>query len=58
MKPWAEQHDALGKIVMLADGNADFSKALGIEIDLARAQMGLRCRRGVLHIEDGVVYPR
>ena len=55
MKAWAEEHGALGKIVMLADGNGDFSKALGIEQDLAKAQMGLRARRGVLHINDGVV---
>ena len=34
MKAWAEQHDALGKIVMLADGSGEFSKALGIELDL------------------------
>src|SRR3954468_3149407 len=34
MKAWAEAHDALGKIVMLADGNAAFTKALGIEVDL------------------------
>src|SRR5947208_14177153 len=33
MKAWAEQHDALGKIVMLADGQALFTKALGIELD-------------------------
>lgn len=55
MKAWAEEHKALGKIVMLADGNGDFSKALGIEVDLAKAQMGLRCRRGVMHIDHGVV---
>jgi peroxiredoxin len=55
MKAWAEQYDALGKIVMLADGNGDFSKALGIDVDLSKAQMGLRARRGVLHIENGVV---
>jgi peroxiredoxin len=55
MKYWAESHDALGKIVMLADGNGDFSKALGIEQDLSKAVMGLRCRRGVLTIEDGTV---
>jgi peroxiredoxin (alkyl hydroperoxide reductase subunit C) len=55
MKFWAESHDALGKIVMLADGNGDFSKALGIEQDLSKAVMGLRCRRGVLTIEDGTV---
>ena len=55
MKAWAEQHDALGKIVMLADGSGLFSKALGIDADLTKGNMGLRCRRGVMHIENGVV---
>jgi len=55
MKAWAEQHDALGKIVMLADGSGHFTKALGIELDLDKAQMGPRCQRGVLTFENGVV---
>jgi peroxiredoxin (alkyl hydroperoxide reductase subunit C) len=55
MKAWAEQHDALGKIVMLADGSALFSKALGIDLDLSKASMGIRCGRGVFVIDDGVV---
>ena len=55
MKAWAEQHDALGKIVMLADGNAEFSKALGIDVDLTKFSMGVRANRGVFVIEDGVV---
>jgi peroxiredoxin (alkyl hydroperoxide reductase subunit C) len=55
MREWARQHDALGKIEMICDGNADFSKALGIESDLAKAYMGLRCRRGLIVLEDGVV---
>lgn len=55
MKAWAEQHDALGKIVMLADGNAAFSKALGIEVDLTKFGMGIRCGRGLFVIEDGTV---
>src|SRR3954470_18710385 len=55
MREWAKQHDALGKIEMLCDGNADFSKALGIESDLAKAYMGLRCRRGLIVVEDNVV---
>lgn len=55
MREWARQHDALGKIEMLCDGNADFSKALGIESDLAKAYMGLRCRRGLIVVEDNVV---
>ena len=49
MKAWAEQHDALGKIVMLADGSALFSKALGIELDLTKAQMGMRCGARRVH---------
>ena len=55
MKAWAEQHNALGKIVMLADGAALFSKALGIDADLTKGNMGVRARRGVLHVSDGVV---
>ena len=55
MKAWAEQHDALGKIVMLADGSGALTKALGIELDLNKAQMGLRARRGMIIVEDGVV---
>ncbi len=55
MKAWAEQHDALGKIVMLADGNAEFSKALGIDADLTKAGMGVRARRGLIHAKDGAV---
>jgi len=53
MKAWAEQHGALGKITMLADGAAAFSKALGIEHDFGH--MGIRARRGLFTIEDGVV---
>lgn len=54
MKAWAEQHNALGKIVMLADGSGAFTKALGIELDLTGAHMGTRARRGVVVFEDGV----
>ncbi len=55
MKAWAEAHGALGKIVMLADGNAAFSKALGIDVDLSGPVMGQRCRRGLITIKDGVI---
>ena len=55
MKAWAEQHGALGKIVMLADGNAAFSKALGIDVDLSGPNMGIRCRRGLITIEGGEI---
>lgn len=55
MKAWAEQHDALGKIVMLADGGATFTRALGIDVDLTRFHMGVRANRGLFTIEDGTV---
>ena len=53
MKAWAEAHDALGKITMLADGTGSFSKALGIDLEIPG--MGLRCRRGLFVIENGVI---
>jgi len=53
MKAWAEQQDALGKIVMLADGAGAFSKALGIDVEIPG--MGLRARRALFMIEDGTV---
>nr|HEX4312535.1 peroxiredoxin [Kofleriaceae bacterium] len=54
MKAWAEQHDALGKIVMLSDGNASFTKALGLDKDFGVA-MGVRAQRALLMIDDGTV---
>ncbi|MBP8809113.1 MAG: peroxiredoxin [Kofleriaceae bacterium] len=55
MKAWAEEHGALDKVVMLSDGSGAFTKALGIELDLTGAHMGLRCRRGLFDIVDGTV---
>ncbi len=55
MKAWGEEQHALGKIVFLADGAADFSKALGIDIDLAKFGMGIRANRGLVIAKDGVV---
>ncbi len=55
MKAWAEQHGALDKIVMLADGAAVFTKALGLEVDLSGPGMGLRARRALVTFKDGAV---
>lgn len=55
MKAWAEAHDALGKIVMLADGSAVLSKALGIDVDLSKFNMGIRAGRGLLTFNDGTL---
>ena len=53
MKAWAEQHDALGKITMLADGAAAFTKALGIDFEIPG--MGVRAKRALFTIENGTV---
>ncbi|MCW8877042.1 MAG: peroxiredoxin [Kangiellaceae bacterium] len=54
MKAWGEVSNA-EEIVMLADGNADFSKALGLDFDVSAAGMGTRCKRFAAIIEDGKV---
>jgi peroxiredoxin len=52
MKAWAEEHDALGKIVMLADGAAAFTKALGIDFEIPG--MGVRAKRALFTVDNGV----
>jgi peroxiredoxin len=53
MKAWAEQHDALGKIVMLADGQATFTKALGLDFEIPG--LGVRAKRALFTIENDTV---
>lgn len=55
MNAWAKQSGADGKIMMLADGNATFAKAVGLEKDLEVAGMGLRSSRYSMIVENGVV---
>lgn len=55
MRAWEKQTGAEGKIMFLADGNADFARKLGLDIDLSRSGMGLRSRRYSMIVEDGVV---
>ena len=54
MDAWGKSAGA-GDIVMLADGNGDFSTALGLETDASAWGMGLRCRRFALVADDGLV---
>ncbi|MCG6859573.1 MAG: peroxiredoxin [Salaquimonas sp.] len=55
MNAWAEAAKAKGKILPLADGSAEFTKAIGLENDLALAGMGMRSQRYSMIVEDGVV---
>jgi peroxiredoxin 5 len=51
---WGKAHGADGKVRMLADTNADLTKALGVEIDLTKALGSVRSKRYSAIIEDGV----
>lgn len=55
MNAWAKASGADGKILMLADGNAAFAKAVGLDKDLAVAGMGVRSSRYSMIVDDGVV---
>ncbi|MBI1890026.1 MAG: peroxiredoxin [Burkholderiales bacterium] len=55
MGAWGRDLKAGGKIRMMADGNGDYAKALGLEVDLNKAGMGLRLRRCSMLVEDGIV---
>ena len=52
---WAKDSKADGKILMLADGSAEFAKKIGLEIDLTARGLGVRSRRYSMIVEDGVV---
>ena len=55
MAAWGKEHKAGGKVRMMADGSAKFTKALGLETDLTERGMGVRSKRYSMVIEDGVV---
>jgi peroxiredoxin len=55
MKAWAKDQNAFGKVDMLADGNGDFTRALGLELDAKGFGMGARSKRFSAIINNGVV---
>lgn len=55
MGAWAKDQGVSDEIVMLADGNGDFAKAIGLELDGSGFGMGSRSRRYSLIADDGVV---
>lgn len=52
---WAKASKGDGKIHFLSDGNADFAKAIGMDIDLGVAGMGVRSKRYSMIVDDGTV---
>ena len=55
MKAWGENQGVGSEILMLADGNGDFTKAVGLELDGSRFGMGPRSQRYSMVVKDGVV---
>ncbi|HSD17162.1 MAG TPA: peroxiredoxin [Thermomonas sp.] len=55
MQAWGESQHVPAGLRMLADGNADFTRALGLEMDASGYGMGTRSKRFALYAEDGVV---
>jgi len=55
MQAWGESQHVPAGLRMLSDGNGDFTRALGLEMDATAFGMGLRSKRFALYAEDGVV---
>ena len=52
---WAKMGEAVDKVTMLADGNGEFAKALGLEMDGSKFGMGQRGKRFSMVVSDGVI---
>jgi peroxiredoxin len=55
LQAWAESADAVGKVTMLADGNGDYARALGLTMDGSKFGLGERGSRWSAIVNDGVV---
>ena len=55
MKAWATSQRVPAGLKLLADGNASFTQALGLEMDGSAYGLGMRSRRFALYAENGVV---
>ena len=55
LQAWAQQSGAEGKVTMLADGNGEFSRALGLTMDGSKFGLGMRGSRWSAIVDDGVV---
>ena len=52
MSAWAEQTGGKGDVTFLADGNGAFAQAIGMDIDLGVAGMGVRSKRYAMLVDD------
>ncbi|MGO3933298.1 peroxiredoxin [Rhodopseudomonas pseudopalustris] len=55
MNAWKRDTDQRNEAIFLADGNADFAKAIGLDLDASGLGLGIRSHRYSMLVEDGVV---
>ena len=55
MDAWARDQKAYGKIRFIADGSGEYTKKLGLDLDLNARGLGTRCQRFSMVVDDGVV---
>jgi len=55
MNAWKRDTDQRDEAIFLADGNADFAKAIGLELDASGNGLGIRSHRYSMLVDDGVV---
>src|SRR5438067_5182720 len=55
MNAWGKEHGAGDNVVMLGDGSAEFTKAIGLELDRVKEGMGIRSQRYAMLVDNGVV---
>lgn len=55
MGAWGKDQNVGDSVSMIADGDAAFAKATGLELDLNGKGLGLRCQRFAMIVDDGVV---
>jgi glutaredoxin/glutathione-dependent peroxiredoxin len=55
MGAWGRESGSKGKVRMMGDGNAEFSKAVDLTLDLTGRGMGIRSNRYVMIVDNGIV---
>jgi peroxiredoxin len=55
MAAWGREQKTIGRIRMLGDGAAEWTRKLGLEVDLGTGGLGLRMKRFSMLVDDGVV---
>jgi glutaredoxin/glutathione-dependent peroxiredoxin len=55
MDAWGKSQAVGDKVLLLADGNGEFARKLGLELDASKVGMGIRSKRFSMVVEDGVV---